>query len=119
MDDPAKYPYYKDHTVLQLNGVEDYDKLCKSNAEAEDDIQTMMDDIEDYFEKREIYNYAAMVKLARRTGNKEWTKTLRTHTYHFYSWCKSHNDPNILEGMDKVDDILAKLEGDENNESDD
>ena len=117
-DDPSKYPYYKDHRVIQLSGPEDYDELIKSKSQQDFEENQTIEDIQDYLEKNEIYNYAAAIRLARKTNNEDWFRCLKVNAYYFHAWCKSHNDPNWHSDMAKVDEILER-KGEEKNESDD
>lgn len=117
-DDPSKYPYYKDHRVIQLSGADDYDELIKSRSQQEFEEQQTIEDIQDYLEKNVIYNYAAAIRLARKTGNQEWFQCLKVNAYYFHAWCKSHNDPNWQHDMAKVDEILEKSKGVKEDESD-
>lgn len=116
-DDPAKYPYYLDSRVTALSGADDYDELIKSKSQQEfDELQTMQD-MQDYCEKKQIYNFAAFTRLCRVTGNDEWFRCLRVNAYYFHAWFKSFNDPRTMQAFETVDNIL-KNQGGRENESD-
>ena len=109
-DDPGKYPYYKDsrYRVISLSGAPDYDEFIKSRSERDFEEQQTMQDIQDYLEKHEIFNFAVACELARRTDNQEWFQCLKVNAYYFHSWCKSHNDPSWNAEHSKLQEILEK-----------
>lgn len=109
-DDPGKYPYYKDsrYQVIALSGAPDYDEFVKSKSQRDFEDQQTMQDIQDYLEKYEIFNFAVACELARKTDNFEWFQCLKVNAYYFHSWCKSHNDPSWRADHEKVQMILEK-----------
>ena len=108
LDDPGKYPYYKTETVTELSGIDPYDEFCMSKSQKDFEEQQTMQDIQDYLEKHEIFNFAVACELARRTDNTEWFQCLKVNAYYFHSWCKSHNDPSWNADHLRLQEILEK-----------
>lgn len=113
-DDPHKYPYYKDHKVIELGGVDPYEDTISSKSQQDFEETQMMQDIQDYMEKKGIYNFAAAQRLVRKSNNLDWFRCMKVNAYYFHAWFKSFNDPKIMEQFGKVDKIL---EGDYSDES--
>ena len=112
-DDPAKYPYYKDHQVIELSGADSYDEVIKSKSQQDFEEMQTIQDIQDYMEKNHICNFAAAQKLVRHTGNTEWFQCMKINAYYFHAWFKSFNDPNVEEAFSLVDEIIKKSKGED------
>lgn len=113
-DDPAKYPYYKDHQVIELSGADPYEEVIKSKSQQDFEEMQTIQDIQDYMEKKGIYNFAAAQRLVRHTGNTEWFQCMKVNAYYFHAWFKSFNDPLVTEAFEKVDQIIKNSKGEEN-----
>lgn len=108
LDDPAKYPYYKTEKVTEICGADPYDEIIKSKSQQDFEQNEIIEAIQDYMEDHNIFNYAAIVRLARKSKNLEWSQCLKVNAYYFYSWCKSHNDPDWINQQRIVDEILER-----------